>query len=219
MWTQDVDYETEQDEADTEQSESRLLHLLCSGTLPPPLHPHSQVHRSVKLLCEPDDEPPEEDQGCGCDAGRDITNINKQLMKNMSKIELAEKSNMFKSTEMRIRVLENTERDLNKCLEERNQLRTETDDTDHDDDDDTVRQLREQMRVANATMRTLYITISRLREQIAAYSEYDRREAEKQYSGDDKHKNITNIATSDGKNTTKNVETVKLEKNTAKDNL
>ena len=131
-------------------------------------------------------------------------------MKNMSKIELAEKSNMFKSTEMRIRVLENTERDLNKCLEERNQLRTETDDADHDDDDDMVRQLREQMRVANATMRTLYITISRLREQIAAYSEYDRREAEKQYSSDDKHKNITNIATSDGKNTTKNVEDVKL---------
>ena len=94
-----------------------------------------------------------------------------------------------------MRVLENAEKDLVKCLSEKSLLRSESK-YNSTFNDEEVTKMKEQIRILNATQKTLYTTIARLRDQIASYSEYDRQQAEKQYKIVDKHNstssNVTN---------------------------
>ena len=90
-----------------------------------------------------------------------------------------------------MRVLENAEKDLMKCLSEKNQLKSNSlyNSTLNTEDES---KMKEELRILKATQKTLYTTIARLRDQIASYSEYDRLQAEKQFSSVDKQSsNIT----------------------------
>ena len=96
-----------------------------------------------------------------------------------------------------MRVLENAEKDLIRCLSEKNQLRSESK-YNSTSNDEEVTKMKEEIRILKATQKTLYTTISRLREQIASYSEYDRQQAEKQF-------NIVDKQNSNNTNTPRNV--------------
>ena len=96
-----------------------------------------------------------------------------------------------------MRVLENAEKDLIRCLSEKNQLRSESK-YNSTSNDEEVTKMKEEIRILKATQKTLYTTIARLREQIASYSEYDRQQAEKQF-------NIVDKQNSNNTNTLRNV--------------
>lgn len=96
-----------------------------------------------------------------------------------------------------MRVLENAEKDLIRCLSEKNQLRSESK-YNSTSNDEEVTKMKEEIRILKATQKTLYTTIARLREQIASYSEYDRQQAEKQF-------NIVDKQNSNNTNTPRNV--------------
>ena len=80
-----------------------------------------------------------------------------------------------------MRVLENAEKDLIKCLSEKNQLKSSSHFNSTLNTEDESK-MREELRILKATQKTLYTTIARLRDQIASYSEYDRLQAEKQFN-------------------------------------